>query len=349
MKALSLLTLSAHFLAVQILIGSLLAVAYFTLKGRKDPNARTAASVLGRRLPIVMTFVVNLGIPPLLFAQVLYGRALYTSSVLMGAFWISVVFLLMACYHLLYRISDRTLKGQNAIGATVAALILTGAVGQLFSFNMTLMLRPEVWQAMYAHSPSGLQVPTQDPTIMPRWFFMMVGGLIGGGLWMALNSNLGTIDEGTRTLLRKWGSGMASIGALAQVVCGLAVYASQPQSVRDGLMPLHRICEIVWVLGLALVVLLTAAHHFAKKPSLFLGWAAPVGLFLSIAGFVIIRDGIRDITLMSKGFDVWHRTEASNWSVIAIFLLLLVAGLGAIGWLLSVMRRAEPISEQVNV
>ncbi len=28
-----------------------------------------------------MTYVINLGVPPLLFAQVLYGRAIYTSSV----------------------------------------------------------------------------------------------------------------------------------------------------------------------------------------------------------------------------------------------------------------------------
>ena len=38
----------------------------------------------GARLTVVMTFVINLGVPPLLFAQVLYGRALYTSSVLIG-------------------------------------------------------------------------------------------------------------------------------------------------------------------------------------------------------------------------------------------------------------------------
>jgi len=34
---------------------------------------------------MVMTFVINLAVPPLLFAQVLYGRALYTSSVLIAS------------------------------------------------------------------------------------------------------------------------------------------------------------------------------------------------------------------------------------------------------------------------
>ena len=39
------------------------------------------ARALARRLTVVMTYVINLGVPPLLFAQVLYGRALYTSSI----------------------------------------------------------------------------------------------------------------------------------------------------------------------------------------------------------------------------------------------------------------------------
>jgi hypothetical protein len=47
--------------------------------------------MMARRLPIVMTYVINLGVPPLLFTQVLYGQALYTSSVLIGLWLISVI------------------------------------------------------------------------------------------------------------------------------------------------------------------------------------------------------------------------------------------------------------------
>ncbi len=61
------------------------------------------ARALARRLTVVMTFVINLGVPPLLFAQVLYGRALYTSSVLIGLYWIAIVPTLMLTYWLLYK------------------------------------------------------------------------------------------------------------------------------------------------------------------------------------------------------------------------------------------------------
>ena len=109
-KVLHVLTLALHFSAMQMLVGGLLLALGLNLRGAGGQGAvalarRDAASVLGRRLPIVMTYVINLGVPPLLFAQVLYGPALYTSSVLIGAWWISIIVLLTLGYWLLYRFS----------------------------------------------------------------------------------------------------------------------------------------------------------------------------------------------------------------------------------------------------
>ena len=57
--------------------------------------------------------------------------------------------------------------------------------------------------------------------------------------------------------------------------------------------------------------------------------------------FTVYRDGVRDLTLLSKGFDVWDRAVVTNWSVVGLFLALFVAGLGVIGWLVSVVARAQ--------
>ena len=137
-----------------------------------------AAFSMARRLPMVMTYVINLGVPPLLFAQVLYGRALYTSSVLIGVYWIAVVFLLMACYWLLYRFAAGAEAGERPGGWGWLAWLLAGAIAKIYSTNMTLMLRPEVWHAdVCRHRPSALTCPPHDPTLMPRWLFMLAGGL----------------------------------------------------------------------------------------------------------------------------------------------------------------------------
>ena len=90
-KLLHIVTLSLHFVAVEMLLGGLLLAAVLSMF-RNAPKATVAARALARRLTVVMTYVINLGVPPLLFAQVLYGRALYTSSVLIAVYWIAFVF-----------------------------------------------------------------------------------------------------------------------------------------------------------------------------------------------------------------------------------------------------------------
>src|SRR5580700_11387248 len=90
LKLLHIVTLSLHFVAVEMLLGGLLLAVLLSLLS-KSVHAHVTARALAKRLTIVMTFVINLGVPPLLFAQVLYGRALYTSSVLIGIYWISII------------------------------------------------------------------------------------------------------------------------------------------------------------------------------------------------------------------------------------------------------------------
>ena len=62
---------------------------------------------------------------------------------------------------------------------------------------------------------------------------------------------------------------------------------------------------------------------------------------------VVYRDGIRDLTLRSRGFDVWQRAVVTNWTVVWLFIVLFVAGLGGLAWLISVVLRASPVSEKV--
>ena len=89
-KLLEMLTVTLHFLAVYLLVAGLMAATVWAILGRRgsDSAMLNASGAIAQRMPVLMTFVINLGVPPLLFAQVLYGRAIYTSSILMGAYWI---------------------------------------------------------------------------------------------------------------------------------------------------------------------------------------------------------------------------------------------------------------------
>ena len=78
------------------------------------------------------------------------------------------------------------------------------------------------------------------------------------------------------------------------------------------------------------------------------GWLAGPECWLRCSLEIMLtvyRDGVRDVTLLSKGYDVWDRVVVTNWSVVGLFLVLFVAGLGVIGWLVSVVARAQKTME----
>ncbi|MBX9601596.1 MAG: hypothetical protein K2X35_11340 [Bryobacteraceae bacterium] len=323
------------------MLGGLLIAAILSVSGH-GTYARHAAGAMARRLPIVMTYVINFGVPPLLFAQVLYGRALYTSSVLLGAWWIGVVFLLMACYWLLYQFSERIEAGKTAWPAGLASWILAGGIAQILTGNMTLMLRPEAWAAMYERSAVGAHLPSGDPTMMPRFFFMLAGGLMTGGVWMLYLSGRSVFAKEMKGYLSALGGRIAAVAAIAAIGLAFLVVSRQPDAVRSGLAnhTLYSISGYAW-LALALLILAAAAMAgLGRHQSAFTTLGAPLLTVLAMIAMTLYRDGIRDLSLLQKGFDVWQRTEVSNWSVIGLFLLLFVAGLGVIGWLISVVAKA---------
>ena len=354
-KALHILTLALHFISVELLLGGLLAATWLNFYGASRRNAPAAAlrlnasAALARRLPIVMTYVINLGVPPLLFAQVLYGRALYTSSVLIGFYWIAVVFLLMACYWLLYRFAAGTETGRAVWWQGLLAWLLAGAVAKIYSTNMTLMLRPEVWQQMYSASSHGIHLPPHDPTVLPRWLFMLSGGLWVAGLWMIWLAGRRVFEDPVRRYLSANGGLLALLMVGVQVFLAWKVWGAQPEAVRSALMgsQLHRVAGMAWLGVVGLVFLFGVWAWLGKPQSRAAGWVSALLAFAALAAMTMFRDGIRDFTLLTKGYDVWQRTIVTNWSVVGLFLALFVAGLGTLGWLISVMMRARPTSEKV--
>jgi hypothetical protein len=322
----------------------LLAVALSVF--RSSAPSLVIARALARRLTVVMTSVINLGVPPLLFAQVLYGRALYTSSVLIGAYWISIIGLLTLAYWLLYQFSGRLEKGCSAWWAGLSAWVLAGFIARLLSTNMTLMLRPEVWRQMYSASSAGVYLPSGDPTLFPRWLLMMCGGLFVGGLWMVYLGGRSTFTSEEKRFAGKMGGAITAISGLAYLLAGIWAASVQPDAVKTGLAT-HALYKFAgfagygWLALVVVAVLLGAVAALVKPATGRLGLAGALAVLLVEISLTVYRDGVRDLTLLSKGFDVWDRTVVTNWGVVGLFLLLFVAGLGVVGWLLSVVARAQ--------
>jgi len=352
-KLLHIVTLSLHFVAVEMMLGGLLLAVGLCVFGRST-QASVAARAIAHRLTVVMTYVINLAVPPLLFAQVLYGRALYTSSVLIGVYWISIIVLLMAVYGLLYLFSARLDAGKSAWHVGLVAWLIAGFIGHTLSSNMTLMLRPEVWRGMYASSAAGMYLPTGDPTTEPRFLLMLAGGLMIGGLWMVYLAARSTFTVDEQKLLASVGGKVAALSGVVYLVAGFWANAVQPAPVKALLAAppagyefykLYALGGYVWVALAAVAVVLGLVAGFGKIAANWLAWSgALVALLLEIA-LVTYRDAIRDLTLLSKGYNVWDRVVVTNWSVVGLFLVLFVVGLGVIGWLISVVARAQKVME----
>jgi hypothetical protein len=349
LKLLHIVTLTLHFMAVEMLLGGLLLAVFFSLF-RGSPASQVVARALARRLTVVMTFVINLGVPPLLFAQVLYGRALYTSSVLIGLYWISIIGLLTLAYWLLYKFSALLEAGKTAWYAGLSSWLLCGAVARILSTNMTLMLRPEDWLKLYSASSAGAYLPTGDPTLTPRWLLFLAGGLVFGGLWMVYLAGLSTFSDDDKKFLAGVGGKIALLFGAIYLTAGIWAASVQPEIVKTGLHthPLYKwfgLGAYGWLVSVALILVVGAAAGFGRIAAGWLGWTAAVVGFLAMASLTVYRDGVRDVSLLAKGFDVWDRAVVTNWSVVGLFLVLFVAGLGVIGWLVSVVARARKVME----
>jgi hypothetical protein len=352
LKLLHIVTLALHFVAVEMLLGGLLLAVLLSLL-RGSPAALVTARAVARRLTVVMTYVINLAVPPLLFAQVLYGRALYTSSILIGLYWIAIIFILMLTYWLLYRFSGRLEAGKSAWWVGLIAWMLAGFVARLLSTNMTLMLRPEVWRKMYSASAMGAYLPTGDPTLAPRWLLMMAGGLFIGGLWLVYLSGRSTFTAKEKSFIAVLGSKVAAVFGIIYLAAGLWVAIAQPVFVKVGLHsdPLYKYAGFAGYGWLALVictVLVSAAAGFGKLVNIHFSlpsWAAVLLAVLIEITLTVYRDGVRDLTLLASGYNVWDRAVETNWWVVGLFLVLFVAGLGVIGWLVSVVARAKKVME----
>jgi hypothetical protein len=350
-KLLHIVTLVLHFYAVHFLVGGLVCASLWAIFGRRrqDDVMMNASGAVTYRLPVVMAYVINLGVPPLLFAQVLYGRALYTSSVLIGVSWISVIFLVIASYYILYMMSKRAETGRAFGWLGLIAIIIVMKVGMIYSTNMTLMLRPDAWPEMYRTDPLGAASVAGDPTTTPRWAFMMIGSLGVTGIGLMLLSLRGTLGQDVNVYLRKWGGRLLAVFTLVQVILAFQVLRAQPDYVRAGLAEsgLYMGTGIAWAAtALLLVPLGILVSLKAGRRNGWLITAVTAVNFVNLLTMVVYRDAVRDVALGYSGFDVWERAVHTNWLTVGVFLILFVVAILFIGWMGWVVLRTKGGKEQ---
>jgi hypothetical protein len=320
-------TFVLHLLAMNLLLGG---TAMLAISGARRSDNEFFARLkrrLAKALPLTMSLTITLGIAPLLFLQVLYGQAFYTSSVLMAWPWLAVIALVMLAYYGLYLAQFRPdWIGPRATAVAWISALFILATGFLFTNNATLMLLPPKWAELYRQSASGLHLNLTDPTLFPRYLHFVVAAFAVAGIGAALLAGAyQKSDPEWAQEARRYGGKWFLYATFAQVVVGMLFLFTLPGPIRMRFLGSSPVDTALLWCGVGCAV----GAIFALTRS---GWLSAAVLAAAVALMATVRHRVREM-LLQPDLDVGALPVVPQWAMFAIFAVLLVAGLAVVAWM----------------
>ncbi len=224
---------------------------------------------------------------------------------------------------------------------SISVLVLLG-IAFLFVNNMTLMLRPDHWLAMYRAHANGWNLNLGDYQVLPRYLHIVNGSV---ALFAAILAHLGMrkmkTDAGYgRWLVQRAAQVIASCTALQFFFVG-CVLISIPHDID---MSRLRDTLAGAVLGLALIVVIAAmllilVGSLAEKPGplVHAGFGCSLlTLFLMVCLRYLLR-----LAYLKPYLHLESLAQRPQRGVIALFLVLFVGGLATVGYMLWLVSRGR--------
>ena len=329
-KILLLVTFVLHLLLMNLTLGGSLVASWNCLRRREvRPESRS--------IPILVALTVNMGVPPLLFVQVLFGQFVYSSSIVMAAWWIAVIPILLLAYYgaYLYVYKGKRSHPWAATMTTLSSLLLL-AVAFFFVNNLTLAQAPERW-ASWFDSPGGGGLNWGDPTLYPRYLHFVIASVaiagLGAAMWYALKARREGAGPDAYGKERRGGLRLFSVATMAQILVGVWFLVVLPRPVMLALMGGSAAATVFFLLGIAAAL---ASLYFG-----FRGALAPTAgaALLTVAFMAILRDQVR--TAYLEG--IFHPRDLEvvpQYAPLLLFLALFLLGAGGIAWMARIAWKA---------
>jgi hypothetical protein len=321
-----LLTFPVHILAMNAMMGGLLIGIVQRLQG--GTVQKQLAHRIALALPLVIAFVVNFGVAPLLFVQVLYGQFVYSSSVLMGFFWILIVPVLIIAYYGAY-LYDFKFKALGSFGPLIAIIVflLLTVIGFFFSNNMLLMSLPERF-VDYFSVKDGTLLAYNEPEFWPRYLHMMLGAIAIGGLFVGL---LGKLNKSNNPDLAAHSESVGiftfNLFTIINIAIGFWYFFSLPETQRKVLMGGSIPATAMFALTLLLI---TGAIFVGIKKQFWLTFFHAVALVLAM---IFIRSWVRS-SYLEQFFTLDTLQVMPQYSPMIFFFVTLLGGVVCLIWLL---------------
>lgn len=335
LRTLLLLTFFLHVLFMNCLLGGTAIALVCRMRRKSSEFSARLAGDLGQILPSVFAFTITLGVAALLFLQVLYGQFLYASSILVGVPWLAIIGMVILAYYGVYVFSMRGKGGNGVITAvlTVVVVLLAG-VAFIYSNNFTLMLAPERWLDLYRRNAAGWNLNLGEPSLLPRYLHFVLAGFAVSGLGLVLLGLRKQPDDYRRWLVEQ-GSLLFTGTTILNFGVGFWFLVKLPGAVRLAFIGGNGFATALLGIGLllplaAIAHLIMAKANQSPQRQLVIGVSTGV---LTVAAMVVMRDLLRNLSL-APHFSPDQLPVASQWGVIAIFLVLFVAGLATLYYML---------------
>jgi hypothetical protein len=317
--------------------------AFFTIKGSKTPESyeyRIGQS-LAASMPVVVSFAITQGIVPLLFLQLIYGPAYYTSSILIAVPWIAVLFILLIGYYLfyVYKIKKEQLAAFGPWLLVISTLLFL-IIAFIFTNNMTLMLNPEKWQQLYANNSFGWNIFLSDPQIIPRYLHMIVGAFAISGLYIGCFGLFRKSEEDYSKWLIKTGSAIYLSISFINIAVGTWFIYVIPKDMMMAYMGGDLFASISFVSSMLLMLVSLLSGVFAwssgSKKAFALSLISGMLLMLTM---VIMRHLLRvhELAAFLKPENVEIRWQ---WDIFIAFAILALGLIVYLVWLARVSWRA---------
>lgn len=320
------LTFLLHLLVMNAMLGGGIIALISSLRGGEQNTLLSRE--FSYKWPYTIAFAVNMGVAPLLFIQVLYGHFIYSSSILMASWWLSVIAMLILAYYgaYIYDFKFDSMRGlRTCMAGFCVALLLV--IAFLFTNNMTLMLQPESWSAYFTDAGGGF-LNTADPTLIPRYLHFVIGAVAVAGLYMALIGHFGFVKSKAdpQSLIER-GMSYFTLATAIQVLLGFWFLIALPKHVMLQFMGDNMYGTTLLMLGLVLAGLV-----------LFLGYKRQVlktcgAALLLLVIMILMRDLVRT-TYLAPYFTPADLQVHAEYSPMIFFLVVFVAGLALVGYML---------------
>ena len=319
------LTFTLHILVMNVMLGASIIALVHHLRGKADSEPLTKS--ISTKLPFTIAFAVNFGVAPLLFIQVLYGQFIYTSSVLMAVYWLSVVGLVILAYGsaYIYDFSYVSLGRLRTVFIAVTTVCLL-STAFIYTNNMTLMLSPASWTA-YFENPWGTLLNVSDPSVLPRYLHFVASSIAVAGLALALFYRFKIKTEPGAQRWVRHGMNWYAYTTVAQMALGLWFLAALPEHVSALLLGDSLPHTLVFATGAILGI-----FSISNALSYNVGSTAILSL-TTIILMLFLRDMVRDAYL-APYFQVSDRVVTGEHLPLVLFILTLAAGLCVVAWML---------------